>query len=232
MFRKSLALRKIISLFSNKIYQAPERDFAHKGLNIGESVKIEICKIFDLLLKNREEQLLLNTLEFFRSEFSPQYPVYYRQIKMGQEAFVFRFMPDHCFEAGQDKPEKTRPQTLWTFNRLPVFRSFDEITGRSFPEILWVSFYFATTPELQGLLCKLLENTATQQKRFLGHIQSTLMLQNAEELDVYKKLRLNLHELEAFKSVSQVWFMIIKKSLYEREYERALVSVGLLTHLG
>lgn len=226
VFRKSLALRKIISLFSNKIYQAPERGFAHKGLNIVESVKIEICKILDLLLSNREEHLLLNTLEFFRGEFSNNYSSYLRQIKAQQEAFVYKFIPEHCFEAGQDKPEVVRPHIMSGYNQLPIFRSFDQIIRRSVPEVLLVSFYFATTAELQGWLTKLLHKASSQHKRFLENIESALLLQTPLEVDIYKKLRLNRRELESFKSVSQVWFMIIKKDLYQREYERALVSVG------
>ena len=59
-------------------------------------------------------------------------------------------------------------------------------------------------------------------------MKETLILFDRESLTTYNKLKMNNIELKNFENVSQVWLLIIKKSLYQSEYNDNLSSVIIL----
>ena len=58
----------------------------------------------------------------------------------------------------------------------------------------------------------------------MHNINETLLLFTPEEELVYKQIKMNNSELLQFENVAQVWFLIIKKNLFEQEYKRAMKS--------
>ena len=53
----------------------------------------------------------------------------------------------------------------------------------------------------------------------------TQLLFSRQSIEIYRKLKQNNEELAGFENMSQVWLLIIKKALFEKEYERALKEV-------
>lgn len=74
----------------------------------------------------------------------------------------------------------------------------------------------------------MLEKYASQGKRLVDEIQQTLMLFSEQSLSIHRDMVQNTNELQEFENLSQAWFLIIKKSLFEREYEVALLKVVYL----
>lgn len=62
----------------------------------------------------------------------------------------------------------------------------------------------------------------------MEEIENTLMLFSQDDIEIYNKLSVNNRNLCQFENVCQVWFLIIKKSLFEKEYQVALSMVVLL----
>ena len=54
---------------------------------------------------------------------------------------------------------------------------------------------------------------------------STQMIFNRETAEIYNRIIANQKALREFSNYSQVWFMILKKDLFEAEYEKALLRV-------
>ena len=51
------------------------------------------------------------------------------------------------------------------------------------------------------------------------------MLFSQDSIEIHNKLMLNYRSLTQYDNLSQVWYLIIKKSLFEKEYEVAMNQV-------
>ena len=157
IFSKNFALRKILNLFSNKIYQAPISDAMDTNQKTFDAIKIEIARIYDHLLDLRLEFLLLNAVEFYKSEYSANFDAYTSNRDTGK--YWGKIMPPLNYEAGEahtpiDNSQSSEP--MFNYTGLPTFRSFDEVIGRSFLEISLIGLYFSNDPSLQTMLIKVL----------------------------------------------------------------------------
>ena len=198
IFSKHLALRKILTLFGNKIYQAPSADSLDPTIKTIDAIKIQIAKILDFLLDLRQESLLASAVTAYgRSPLPAEWP---------------SLLPHLNAEAGESPPPISA--------HCPP--SFDQILNRSFLEISFVALYFSTHPSLQTMLIKILDKYSSQRHSLISTLSSTQLLSSPDSLEIYYKLRDNNIELAQYENTSQVWFLIIKKVLFEKEYERAM----------
>lgn len=62
----------------------------------------------------------------------------------------------------------------------------------------------------------------------LYELQHTLMIFDDRSRAVYRDITQNANILQEYDNLCQVWFLIIKKSLFEREYEVSLMKVELI----
>lgn len=62
----------------------------------------------------------------------------------------------------------------------------------------------------------------------LHDLQHTLMIFDDRSRAVYRDMTQNANILQEYDNLCQVWFLIIKKSLFEREYEVSLMKVELI----
>lgn len=230
IFLKNYALRKILNMFTNKIYQAPSKS-GTESQSISEEIKIEICNIFYFVLDLRLEYLIENYITCFKREVSPNFASV--MTKQDFNSLLKTGMPEKNLEAGEAylQGKDVRITVFKNYTSLPEFRSFDTILNRSFMEVVLISLYFANSSALQDMSLKvvsndqLLEKYSSQSRKLVNELEHTLMLFSHEDIEIYNKLSVNYRSLCQYENLCQVWYLIIKKTLFEKEYQVAMNQV-------
>jgi inositol 1,4,5-triphosphate receptor type 3 len=151
IFQKNYTLRKVLNMFTNKIYQAPSKSQDGQQ-SVYEEIKIEICQIYFYLLDIRTEYLIENCISFFKQRYIPA--VKTLNILSISDTNLVNLMPAINLEAGES-PSIIRHHAGRTIDKhsdLPEFRHFDNIIDRSFMEVLTIAHYFSNTAGLQRIV--------------------------------------------------------------------------------
>lgn len=151
IFQKNYTLRKVLNMFTNKIYQAPSKSQDGQQ-SVYEEIKIEICQIYFYLLDIRTEYLIENCISFFKQRYMPA--VKTLNIQSINDTDLVSLMPAINLEAGES-PSIIRHYAGRTTDKhsdLPEFRHFDNIIDRSFMEVLTIAQYFSNSAGLQRIV--------------------------------------------------------------------------------
>lgn len=230
IFKKSVALKKILSKFLNKTYQAT---LDTKEYDLKIEIKSVICKILSSILKMRDEHILSNAFRYFNDKFVPRSMNIFKsknartedsQATMMRELVLLikGAIPNLNFKAGVIG-EASHFKSILKHMILP---NLDQIIGRSFFEPLITSIYFSHTSELRNTQIMLLKSFSLQRRRLKSSLEKTFIIFNEQERNAYYKLKDNFEALDHHKTVSQVWLLIIKKEFYQIEYDDNLTIVN------
>ena len=129
-------------------------------------------------------------------------------------------MPDLFVVPGDDVRNK-QSQFMRLCQREEV-RDLDSILERPFVEILLITFYFSSDPQLQNSLADLLFKLYNQRDKLIKNIQKVSLVEESSVKD-YSKLSSLVNKLKSLLGSSQNWLQIIEQNNYDEKAEETLM---------
>ena len=129
-------------------------------------------------------------------------------------------MPDLFVVPGDDVRNK-QSQFMRLCKREEV-RDLDSILDRPFVEILLITFYFSSDPQLQNSLADLLFKLYNQRDKLIKNIQKVSLVEESS-VQSYSKLPSLVNKLKSLLGSSQNWLQIIEQNNYDEKAEETLM---------
>jgi len=226
IFKKPESLKKILNKFSTKTYIIKNEE---SGENYEVDIKITICDAFDYIFDMREDFIIENVVEHFKTAFIEKtYHMKMDEIKkMDVTDSLKTLLPDSYAEvAGTVNTEESKFRNYTQFAEI---KSFDAILERPFMESLLMGFFFTQSAPLQNALLGLLKRCCTEKKKLKESIDRLELLFSEEQKTLFAKIQSKIIKLKNLTSNAQVKYTMHFNKLLDlaANYRKDPVSTRL-----
>lgn len=218
IFKKSETLKKVLNKFSNKTFIIKEEE----GEGFYEvDIKISICQTYELIFDMREEFILENFVEYFRTIFLNK-TISMKQddqknIDLTQE--LATLLPDSYREVAGSIDNSSKFKNYTAFQEI---KSCDVVLGRPLIESVLLSFFFTQSAPLQNAILGVLQRMCSEKYRIKDSIEKLEPLFSDEHKQLYTTMQENLDTLKNLTSNAQIWLQIIDSNPYQPDYFKTL----------